>query len=92
MSILNVWMSADRALVAVDTLGLEADGKTFDECSKLYVLPHSNLVIAGRGLVSFSCLIYQALHVRNLGYDTDDLQKQLNELLDTNDGRGNPAA
>ena len=29
---------------------------------------------------------------RNLGYDTDDLQKQLNELLDTNDGRGNPAA
>lgn len=48
MSILNVWCSADRALIAVDTEVRFPDG-TKVEAPKMYFLPLPNLVFAIRG-------------------------------------------
>ncbi|NJD24075.1 MAG: hypothetical protein FIB06_01580 [Betaproteobacteria bacterium] len=48
MSICNVFVNDDHALVAVDTEGEHLDG-TYQECNKLVVLPLQNTVVAFRG-------------------------------------------
>lgn len=68
MSLLNVWVSRDRALVAVDTLGARPDG-SFDHCSKVHYLPHSGLVVAVRGVIQFGRLVFDALDETCASYD-----------------------
>lgn len=56
MSLLNIDLNADRALIAVDTSAISLEGGAgVMERSKLLHLPHANLVLAARGeLVFFS--------------------------------------
>lgn len=68
MSLLNVWVSDHRALVAVDTQGINPDGSCCHG-SKIYHLAHSNLIIAGRGLTVFSRLVFDICHHLNASYD-----------------------
>lgn len=58
MSLMNVWIFPHRAkaLVAVDTEYGSRVGEgayTYREGSKMVALPHSNVIIAGRGINSF---------------------------------------
>ena len=48
MSLLNAWVSPDRALVAVDTDGITPAGEHF-EISKMLPLVHARTLFAGRG-------------------------------------------
>jgi len=48
MSLLNVHVTEDLALVAVDTDGVNPAGKHFEIC-KLYPLAHANTLLAGQG-------------------------------------------
>lgn len=68
MSLLNVFVSSDRALVAVDTLGARPDG-TFDHVSKIHHLPHSGLVVAVRCVIRFGRLVFDALDEICASYD-----------------------
>lgn len=62
MSILNVSLLGDHALVAVDTLAVRStSGFRAEEQSKLFPLVHADCVVAGRGLVVLSLLAYQAV-------------------------------
>lgn len=48
MSLVDVWMTSQKAMVVVDTEGLGSDGR-YAECSKLLTLSHANVVMAIRG-------------------------------------------
>lgn len=48
MSLVDVWMTPQKAMMVVDTEGLGSDGR-YAECSKLLTLSHANLVMAIRG-------------------------------------------
>lgn len=66
MSLLNVHVSPERALVAVDTAGTGPLGNF--QIAKLYPLVHANVVLAGRGdrrfiFDSFACLSLADGHV-----------------------------
>ncbi len=49
MSILNAWGGATSAVIAVDTLTIEADGVARGHASKLHVMPAARSVYAWRG-------------------------------------------
>jgi hypothetical protein len=52
MTLLNIHISPERVLVAVDTAGAFR-GRPGGEVSKMAVLPHAGIVLAGRGNTSF---------------------------------------
>ena len=65
MSLLNVWCSDERAIVAVNTLGGESGTNAPQSLSKLFYLAHANTVIAARGVLGLAqsvfnhCLVHQ---------------------------------
>jgi hypothetical protein len=62
MSICNVWLVEDRAVVAVDAMtGFE--GGAGLETSKLCVIPHLHLVVTGRGLNGVKHLLADRLRL-----------------------------
>lgn len=64
MSLMNCFISNDRALVAVDT------AVTVGEASKLAILPHANTVLAMRGEVMFFGQVHAALNLCHVnGFD-----------------------
>ena len=50
MSLVNVSLTPDRALITVDTNAMNGSTGAIGELSKMVVLPHCNIVLAGRGL------------------------------------------
>lgn len=48
MSLLNVWVGRERAIVATDSIATLTGG-TRTPCSKLHLLPHLGAVFSGRG-------------------------------------------
>lgn len=64
MTLLNVFVDADRALVAVDTrTKVQFPGEEPHESSKLLLIPHSGLLIAGRGYIAFLAEVQNSLAV-----------------------------
>lgn len=61
MSIVNVWTSPERALVGVDTEIRNVQSGQLSHASKLFVLPHARLVVAGRGLHVFPVSVFAML-------------------------------
>lgn len=59
MSILNVLLAPERAVVAVDTLAQDAVTGEVSVGAKLLLIPQHNIVIAGRGSAQFLLRIYQ---------------------------------
>lgn len=59
MSILNVLLTPERALVAVDTLAQDAVTGEVSVGAKLLLIPQHNIAIAGRGSAQFFLRIYQ---------------------------------
>ncbi|WP_313426096.1 hypothetical protein [Stenotrophomonas rhizophila] len=59
MSILNVLLSPDRLLVAVDTLAEDARTGEHSSGAKLLLIPQHNLVMATRGSAQFFLRLYQ---------------------------------
>ena len=77
MSILNVSIDRDRALVAVDTLCQTGQGPR--ETLKLYPLPHIGAVIAGRGQLAFLLQIHLEVILHCATFD--DLVERTIEAL-----------
>ncbi len=59
MSLCNVWMSRDRALVAVDT-AVRRPGGPMLERSKILPIPHASTILATRGFVDFLGIFHGA--------------------------------
>ncbi|MBK0054349.1 hypothetical protein [Stenotrophomonas sp. S39] len=59
MSILNVLLSPDQLLVAVDTLAEDTRTGVKSEGAKLLLIPQHNLVLATRGSAQFFLRIYE---------------------------------
>lgn len=58
MTILNIHVEQQRALVAVNTAGIHADGTSTISACKLMALPHANAVITFRGHMSLGACVY----------------------------------
>lgn len=78
MSILDVWITPESALVGVDTETFAPDG-TAASISKMIPLPHMNAVLACRGHVLFFQAIFGACHAS--GGNFDALLDKMPELL-----------
>ena len=86
MSILNVWVSPDRALVAVDTHTFTAGPDRVErliETSKMLVLPHANMVMAMRGDGLLLSEMFTIAHRSALEVDVPVLLSSLVELAET---------
>jgi len=59
MSILNVILSPDKLLVAVDTLAVDAMTAEHSSAAKLLLIPQYNLVMATRGSAQFFLRLYE---------------------------------
>ncbi|MEJ7685689.1 MAG: hypothetical protein WKG52_01070 [Variovorax sp.] len=68
MSLLNVWLSETKALIATDTESLGQDG-VYHEGSKMLHLPHANVVVGGRGHNIFLNVVFSMLHMGRGGFD-----------------------
>jgi hypothetical protein len=68
VSILNVWVERQRALVCVDTQGVGNDG-TRGDVTKLAVLPHINAVLACRGHLAFLSTCWMMMAMSSRGFD-----------------------
>lgn len=79
MSILNTYLAADRALVAVDTHIGTPD--QVQHGSKLLTLPHAPVVIAMRGEFAFFSVLSQTLHLLALR-DIDAMTDAMPALLE----------
>ncbi|MGJ7486911.1 hypothetical protein ACSFA2_16745 [Variovorax sp. LT2P21] len=67
MSLVDVWMTSQKAMVVVDTEGKDEHGKYID-ISKMLALPHANVVMAVRGHDIFLHALFSSL--RNVaGFD-----------------------
>lgn len=80
MSLLNVWVSPERALVAVDTDGMTPGGPHFG-MSKLLPLVHAQTVFAGRGDRRFLWDLFSRYHLANADVDYDAIIDSLPQLL-----------
>lgn len=69
MSLLNLWCSPKRAIVAVDTLGGAPGDEARLELSKLFYLPHLNVVIAGRGFLGIAQFVFNECLQRQGDFD-----------------------
>lgn len=61
MSLLNIDLNAERALIAVDTHALSLEGGGVLDRSKLLHLPHANLVLASRGELVFLSTFFERM-------------------------------
>lgn len=72
MSLVNVWVTPQKAMVVVDTEAQSQEGEYF-ETSKMLTLPHANVVVAGRGHNAFFNVLFSLLHM-DKGATFDDLE------------------
>lgn len=79
MSILNLWLAPDHALVGVDTDGVDPAGRHMS-CSKLLPIVHLNAVLAGRGNLTLLGCTFVQLMVSELG-DFDALADRLPAMV-----------
>lgn len=68
MTVLTFWRDHERAFIATDTLGTPGNGTTI-QLSKLYYMPHSQMVIAARGMLFYSRSFFDGLHLMGADYD-----------------------
>lgn len=61
MSILNVWIEQDRAVVAVDTGAMSAVDGSVSRCVKLLPIMHQSAVLAVRGTNLFFSMLFMRL-------------------------------
>jgi len=80
MSLLNVWVSPERALISVDTDGLTSDGEHV-EMSKLLVLAHANTVLGFRGDRRFMHDLFATYYLAAAAVDFDAIVAALPEML-----------
>lgn len=80
MSLLNVWVSPERALVAVDTDGVTSEGEHV-EMSKLLVLAHANTVFGFRGDRRFMHDLFATYYLAAAAVDFDAIVAALPEML-----------
>jgi len=78
MSINNVWIEPDRALVGVDSEGRDDQGR-IHQVSKMLPLPHQNSVLSGTGTIPFLNTVWSVCHAA--AGDFDRLLKALPELV-----------
>lgn len=78
MTIMNVYLERDRAIVSSNTEIRSADGST-GYADKIFPLPHVNCVIAGRGEVNVLLNVY--LQAYTLLKDFDGMAELWNILL-----------
>lgn len=80
MSLLNVWVSPERALIAVDTDAITPDGQHFG-MSKLLVLPHAETVFAFRGDRRFMHDLFGRFYLARCDVDLDAIMSGMGEML-----------
>jgi len=84
MSILNVLMTPDRAVLAVDTLAQDAVSGELSEGAKLLLIPQHNIVVAGRGSGQFLLRVYhlglEASFRR--GFRIEQLMREVGPVMD----------
>lgn len=79
MSLLNAWIAPDAAIVAVDTVGMAADGSPLP-ASKLQLIPHLAAAIAIRGQLAL--LAWLSVRANSAGFATfDDLLDAMPGML-----------
>ena len=79
MSLLNAWIAPDAAIIAVDTVGMAADGSPL-HASKLMVVPHLGAVIAIRGQLAL--LTWLTVRANSAGFGAlDDLLDAMPDML-----------
>ena len=79
MSIVQVFVTDDRALIGVDTEAQRLDLDIgFYEAPKLYALPHINAVLTGRGSVFFMSTLFSI--ICNCKVDFEELKAKLKDL------------
>ena len=76
MSLLNVWVGKNRALVSVDTDGIMPNGEHHD-FSKLITLPHAGAVFAGRGDRVFLESLFQYYYFGTGTFGFDEIVEHL---------------
>lgn len=81
MSLLNVWLDNERALVGVDTDAL-APGGVRVRVNKIMLLPTLNAVLAGRGAASLLGCVYVQLMALPQAADFDFIAAALPELVE----------
>lgn len=79
MTILNVWVERERALMAVDTEIVMPWGQRH-QCAKMIPLIHLNAMIAARGHLVFFAYLFKALHCEALS-DFDALLDRMPRML-----------
>lgn len=79
LSIVNVRVWPDRALVFVDTAGRNQETGQIHDISKLHVFPHINAVLAGRGISVFITAMYSACS--ELGGSFDSMAERMPQTL-----------
>lgn len=80
MSLLNVWVSPERALIAVDTDGMNPGGPHFG-MSKLLPLVHAQTVFAARGDRRFLWDLFSRFHLSSADVDYDVIVDNLPQML-----------
>lgn len=80
MSLLNVWVSPERAMVAVDTDGINPAGQHFG-MSKLLVLPHAEIVFAFRGDRRFMHDLFSRFYLAACDVDFDAVMAAMPQML-----------
>lgn len=83
MSLLNVWVSAERGLVAVDSAVKIPATNSYLEASKVLPLPHANLVVAVMGEVAFLGYVFYEIHHALSTIDYDVLADTLHLEIDS---------
>lgn len=84
MSILNVLLTPDHLVVAVDTLAEDAQTGAHSAGAKLLLIPQYNLVLAARGSTQFFLRIYElALQASfRADFTMEQLTKELGLVID----------
>lgn len=68
MTVCNVWISAERAMVSVDSMCEHPDGSC-GERSKLFLVPHALAVLSGRGRIDYLAAVLQRIAVDGGNFD-----------------------
>lgn len=83
MSLLNVVILPDRALIMVDTLAVSPVCGTEFETSKVHLLPFENVVLCSRGELGFVRSLYVQLLALRGDHSFDTLSNSLLSMANT---------
>ena len=78
MTILNVLCDRSRVIVAMDTLALGPDGPA--EMSKFMLVPHSNILVCGRGFAGGIFDVFH--HARDFQWSFDELKERAQAVFE----------